>query len=77
MGLYHNLPNLEQLFLQTNQLTGQILDKIWDCKMLWVISLSNNKLSGHIPKHLGNFTELEYLYLDNNNFTGMFKSSRD
>ncbi|KAL0323379.1 UNVERIFIED_CONTAM: putative LRR receptor-like serine/threonine-protein kinase [Sesamum angustifolium] len=44
VALYHNLPNLEQLFLQTNQLTGQILDEIWDY--------------------------LEYLYLDNNNFTG-------
>ncbi|KAK4387282.1 Receptor kinase-like protein Xa21 [Sesamum angolense] len=70
VALYHNLPNLEQLFLQTNQLTGQILDDIWDCKRLRVISLSDNKLSGHISKHLGNLTELEYLYLDNNNFTG-------
>ncbi|KAK6131111.1 hypothetical protein DH2020_035156 [Rehmannia glutinosa] len=70
VGMYSNLPNLQQLFLQSNQLSGQVLDKIWSCKMLSVISLSNNKLSGRIPNHVGNLTALNYLYLDNNNFTG-------
>ncbi|PIM97298.1 Leucine-rich repeat protein [Handroanthus impetiginosus] len=66
LPLYHNLPNLEQLFLDSNLLTGKVLEK--------VISLSDNKFTGEIPKSFGNLTMLKHLYLDNNNFTGELPS---
>ncbi|PIN23328.1 Serine/threonine protein kinase [Handroanthus impetiginosus] len=67
--LYHNLPNLEELCLHSNQLTGKILEQIWNFKRLWIISLWGNKFTSEIPKHVGNLTSLKYLYLAYNNFT--------
>ncbi|XP_022870241.1 probable leucine-rich repeat receptor-like protein kinase At2g33170 [Olea europaea var. sylvestris] len=70
--IYHKLPELEQLYLRSNQLTGLILLNILDFKRLWVISLSDNKLTGGLPAKVGNLTRLKYLFLDNNRLTGMF-----
>lgn len=71
MSLCSNLPNLEQLNLNANQLTGQILDRVSGCKMLSLLSLSVNKFTGVIAKSLGNLTSLQYLFLGDNNITGM------
>lgn len=69
VDICHNLHELEMLFLQSNQLTGQI-SNILECKRLQVIFLSDNNFTGGIPTKLGNLTELQYLYLHNNKFTG-------
>ncbi|PIN15367.1 Non-specific serine/threonine protein kinase [Handroanthus impetiginosus] len=74
LPLYHNLPNLEQLYLHSNMLTGKLVDKIWDFKRLWYMTLSSNKFTGEIPKSFGNLTMLNFLYLDYNNFTGELPS---
>ncbi|CAI9778128.1 unnamed protein product [Fraxinus pennsylvanica] len=68
--LHYGLPNLEQLSLQSNRLTGQIFSSIMKCERLWVLNLANNHFTGSIPKQVGNLTSLEYLYLNNNNLTG-------
>ncbi|CAI9755951.1 unnamed protein product [Fraxinus pennsylvanica] len=67
---YHKLPELEQLYLHSNQLTGLTLLNILDFKSLWVISLSDNNLTGGLPVKVGNLTRLKYLFLDNNRLTG-------
>ncbi|PIN02391.1 Serine/threonine protein kinase [Handroanthus impetiginosus] len=74
LSLYHNLPNLEKLYLHSNMLTGKLVDKIWDFKRLWYLSLSNNKFIGEIPKSFRNLTMLNFLYLAHNNFTGELPS---
>ncbi|PIN23330.1 Serine/threonine protein kinase [Handroanthus impetiginosus] len=74
LPLYHNLPNLERLYLESNMLTGKPLDKIQEFKRLQVISLSENKFTGEIPKSFGNLTMLKYLYLSDNSFTGELPS---
>ncbi|PIN08968.1 Tyrosine kinase [Handroanthus impetiginosus] len=75
LPLYHNLPNLEQLYLNSNMLTGKLVDKIWDFKRLWYIKLSHNKFTGKIHRSFGNLTMLNFLYLGHNNFTGLYLSS--
>ncbi|CAI9786687.1 unnamed protein product [Fraxinus pennsylvanica] len=72
VDIYHKLPELEELHLKSNQLTGLTLSNILDFKRLWWISLSKNKLTGGVPAKVGNLTGLKYLYLANNRLTGMF-----
>lgn len=59
---YHKLLELEQLYLDSNQLIGLILLNILDFKRLWVISLSDSKLTGDLPTKVGNLTRLQYLF---------------
>lgn len=74
VDIYHKLPELEQLYLNSNQLTGQTLSNILDFKSLWRIELSENKLTGGVPAKVGNLTGLKYLYLADNRLTGMLDS---
>ncbi|PIN16407.1 Serine/threonine protein kinase [Handroanthus impetiginosus] len=74
LPLYHNLPNLEVLYLHSNMLTGKLVEKIWDFKRLRKLSLSHNKFTGEIPKSFGNLTMLNFLRLDHNNFIGELPS---
>jgi LRR receptor-like serine/threonine-protein kinase FLS2 len=48
------LPNLHQLFLWENQLSGTIPNSISNALQLTLLNLSNNSFSGLIPKALGN-----------------------
>ncbi|KAM7515005.1 hypothetical protein LguiA_004588 [Lonicera macranthoides] len=74
MDIHFDLPVLDTLALDENQLKGQIPSCLWDCKGLQIISLSRNKFTGSIPKKVGNLTLLKALYIDFNNFTGTLSS---
>ncbi|CAI0628228.1 unnamed protein product [Linum tenue] len=61
---------LQELYLDENQLHGGIPVRIGDCTNLQIASLSSNRFSGSIPATIGNCSVLRELYLDNNNLTG-------
>ena len=61
---------VQQLNLQSKQLTGQIPPEIGDFCGLEVLNLSFNNLSGSIPPSVLNLTNLRFLYLGVNYLTG-------
>ncbi len=63
-----NLVKLVNLSLRNNQLTGSIPAQINNLTNLYYFDVSYNKLSGGIPS-MANLANLEYLYLNNNQFT--------
>ncbi|KAL2986716.1 hypothetical protein AAZX31_12G223200 [Glycine max] len=63
------LPYLEEIDLTRNYLNGTIPTE-WGSSNLRKISLLGNRLTGPIPKEIGNITTLESLHLTSNNFTG-------
>ncbi|CDP21932.1 unnamed protein product [Coffea canephora] len=67
-----NLPNLKELDLYWNQLSGQILSGLSNCFGLKSLDLSLNQFNGHIPKAVGNLKMLEELHLNYNNLEGYF-----
>ncbi|TKY71896.1 LRR receptor serine/threonine-protein kinase RFK1 [Spatholobus suberectus] len=64
------LPFLREVDFAYNCFTGSI-PKEWASMKLASISLLVNRLSGEIPKHLGNITTLTYLMLEANQFSGV------
>ncbi|XP_027183840.1 probable leucine-rich repeat receptor-like protein kinase At5g63930 [Coffea eugenioides] len=65
-----NLPNLKELDLSWNQLSGQILSGLSNCSGLKSLDLSVNQFNGYIPKAVGNLKMLEELDLGDNNLEG-------
>ncbi|XP_019198485.1 PREDICTED: probable leucine-rich repeat receptor-like serine/threonine-protein kinase At3g14840 [Ipomoea nil] len=63
------LPFLKRIDLNRNYLSGTI-PREWASMNLELISLAVNRLSGPIPKYLGNITTLTYLNLKYNMFSG-------
>ncbi|KAL2473712.1 putative leucine-rich repeat receptor-like serine/threonine-protein kinase [Forsythia ovata] len=63
------LPYLKTVDLTRNYLSGTI-PKEWESTKLEYMSLIVNRLSGPIPKYLGNFTTLVYMSLESNMFNG-------
>jgi len=61
-----NLTKLEGLYLQNNQLIGNIPSELGRLINLFSLDLRNNRLTGVLPTSLSNLTELERLKLDNN-----------
>ncbi|GLT44370.1 hypothetical protein SLA2020_182730 [Shorea laevis] len=70
IDLCYQLPNLELINLDHNQLQGSIPSSIGKCKKLQKLFLKANRFTGHIPRSIGNLTELTDIYLDNNNLEG-------
>ncbi|XP_038723730.1 probable LRR receptor-like serine/threonine-protein kinase RFK1 isoform X2 [Tripterygium wilfordii] len=67
------LPYLKEIDLAYNYLNGTI-PREWASMQLNVISLLVNRLSGEIPRVLGNITTLTYLCLEANQFSGNIPS---
>ncbi|XP_022715712.1 probable LRR receptor-like serine/threonine-protein kinase RFK1 isoform X3 [Durio zibethinus] len=63
------LPYLLEIDFAYNYLNGTIPSE-WASMKLTSISVLVNRLSGEIPKHLGNITTLTYLCLEANQFSG-------
>ncbi|KAL1059820.1 hypothetical protein V6Z11_1Z003900 [Gossypium hirsutum] len=66
--MFDHLPNLKELHLSVNLLSGRIPASLFKCKELqMIISLGGNQLSGHLPSNMGLFLpNMEILYLDFN-----------
>ncbi|KAK9706854.1 hypothetical protein RND81_07G156500 [Saponaria officinalis] len=63
------LAYLNTIDLSRNLLSGTIPEE-WAAMKLEYLSVMVNRLSGHIPKYLGNITSLNYLSLESNSFSG-------
>ncbi|XP_062161777.1 probable LRR receptor-like serine/threonine-protein kinase RFK1 isoform X2 [Alnus glutinosa] len=64
------LPHLQEIDFAYNYLNGTIPLE-WASMRLTFISVLGNRLSGEIPKELGNITSLTYLSLEANQFSGI------
>ncbi|XP_034212565.1 probable LRR receptor-like serine/threonine-protein kinase RFK1 isoform X3 [Prunus dulcis] len=64
------LPYLREIDFAYNYLNGTIPPE-WASTKLTYISVLVNRLSGQIPKELGNITTLTYLSLESNKFSGI------
>ncbi|XP_059436695.1 probable LRR receptor-like serine/threonine-protein kinase At3g47570 [Corylus avellana] len=63
------LPNLRELFLGGNKLSGTVPSSISNVSQLTDVELVQNSFSGLIPKSLGNLRLLERLNIGENNLT--------
>ncbi|KAL3643562.1 hypothetical protein CASFOL_014377 [Castilleja foliolosa] len=63
------LPHIKTIDLTRNYLSGTIPPE-WASTKLEYLSVTVNRLSGPIPRYLGNITTLVYLSLETNMFTG-------
>ena len=59
-----------ELYLNDNQLSGEIPVELGSLTSLQKLNLCNNQLSGTIPAELGSLTSLTELYLCNNQLSG-------
>ncbi|KAJ9693314.1 hypothetical protein PVL29_012179 [Vitis rotundifolia] len=64
------LPDLMELRLNDNQLTGKLPNWLGGLENLVRLNLSNNKLEGPIPSSLGTLQHLEYMVLGGNQLNG-------
>ena len=67
-----SIPTLRHLKLSANMLTGQIPSSLFS-KNIYQITLNDNQLTGPLPE-FGNVS-IQYLFLQNNNFTGAVPTS--
>lgn len=63
------LPYLKIIDLNRNYLSGTIPPE-WASTKLELMAISNNRLSGHVPKYIGNMASLVKLSLETNLFNG-------
>ncbi|PRQ32090.1 putative protein kinase RLK-Pelle-LRR-III family [Rosa chinensis] len=71
------LPNLRVVSLARNRIRGTISNSIVHCTRLAYLDLSNNLLSGSVPKALNKLKYQRRLYIANNYFTRDIPSSRE
>lgn len=71
-----NLDRLQILWLPNNGITGEIsASGITQARMLKVLNLKNNKLTGQIPSTIGKARNLRSINLSNNQLTGMIPNT--
>ena len=70
-----NLASLTVLFLEENQLSGEIPAELGSLSNLTQVALGSNALSGEIPAWLGSLSNLETLGLDGNELSGCLPGS--
>ncbi|KAI8904824.1 hypothetical protein EDD86DRAFT_212870 [Gorgonomyces haynaldii] len=63
-------PNLRELRLDNNQLSGTIPGSVWQLTKLEVLSLGTNNLNGVLPSDIKSLSNLTVLSLSNNKFGG-------
>ncbi|XP_028772092.1 probable LRR receptor-like serine/threonine-protein kinase At3g47570 [Neltuma alba] len=69
------LPNLQELRLNGNELTGQISNSISNASKLIKLDLSSNKFSGAIPIAVEHLTNLIKVDLDENHLIGLIPNT--
>ncbi|PIN18819.1 Serine/threonine protein kinase [Handroanthus impetiginosus] len=66
-----NCRRLTVVSVGSNSITGYLPDSIGNfSSSLEQLDLSDSRIKGRIPKEIGNITNLAFLYMDNNQFTG-------
>jgi len=65
-----NWPQLEEIYIDNNDLQGQIPEGLWQSNALRVVDLSENNLSGMLPTQLVGLPQLNTLFLYKNNLLG-------
>ncbi|GFY85934.1 leucine-rich receptor-like protein kinase family protein [Actinidia rufa] len=65
-----NAKSLTQIFVNNNQLSGELPPEISKATGLIAIDLSDNQFSGNIPETIGELRLLNRLHLQNNMFSG-------
>ncbi|PIN19501.1 Serine/threonine protein kinase [Handroanthus impetiginosus] len=74
-NLGHGMPNLENLYLDLNNLSGFIPESISNASKLTILDLGDNKFTGFIPESLGNLEFLQVLRLGGNKFISVSSTS--
>ncbi|CAL5375193.1 unnamed protein product [Camellia sinensis] len=70
-----NCPNLEELVLAYNQISGPLPSMLPLCQELTQLVLFNNSLNGSIVEGIGNLPKLEKFYIGNNKIAGTIPPS--
>ncbi|KAK5844345.1 hypothetical protein PVK06_000481 [Gossypium arboreum] len=68
--MFDHFPNLKELHLSANMLSGRIPMSLFKCKKLQMFSLSYNQLEGSLPVEIGNLSMLQRVYIARNHFEG-------
>lgn len=66
-----SLASLSEIFLGSNELNGALPTEIGQATKLFRLSLGGNSLSGNLPTQIGNLSDLRYIYMESNLFTGL------
>ncbi|CAL4980065.1 unnamed protein product [Urochloa decumbens] len=66
-------PNLENLILSFNFITGQLPESICESQKMTFLDLSHNFFEGELP-HCSHMPNLRFLHVSNNSFSVMFPS---
>ncbi|TYH29945.1 hypothetical protein ES288_A01G054300v1 [Gossypium darwinii] len=69
--MFDHLPNLKELTLSVNLLSGRIPASLFKCKELQKLSLSYNQMEGSLPIEIGNLSMLQHIYIGQNHFEGI------
>ncbi|GMJ05323.1 hypothetical protein like AT3G47570 [Hibiscus trionum] len=68
--MFDHLPNLKQLELHFNLLSGRIPANLFKLKDLQLLYLSANQLEGNLQVEIGNLSMLQSFAIDHNHFEG-------
>ena len=74
-GALGDLAGLQDLWLNRNQLTGEIPAELGNLPVLEDLLLFNNQLTGSIPLEVASLEELRQLWITNNQLTGCSPAS--